>query len=347
MTTQSTNRPIGIGIIGMGYMGQTHARAYLDAIADGSDARLVAVCDPDPDLRSGLASNRGNIGPGDAPDRIFDADDVAGYDIAGALLADDAIDLVSVCTPTDTHVDLATLALQAGKHVLVEKPVAIRGEEIERLIGVAERSGRLCIPAMCMRHWPGWRELKSIIDAGTHGRVVHARFERLGSMPAWGTAFYADLDRSGGAIFDLHVHDADMALWLFGATDAVSSVGDHHHIDSQYRYKQGPAVTTTGGWLNDPSCPFSMRYTVEFERAVLTFDSNAEHPATLHANGQATHPTLEPGTGYDHQARAVIDAAGRSQPEGLPTLGDALAVTRLIDAERRSASEARPIPSNI
>lgn len=340
MTTTST--PVGIGIIGMGFMGQTHARAFLDAIAAGSDAELLAACDRDEDRRSGIASDVGNIKSGDSPERIFSPDDVTGYDDALALLADDRIDLVSVCTPTDTHVDLAVRALDAGKHVLVEKPVAIRTDEIERLIDAADRNDRLCVPAMCMRHWPGWREIKQIIDSKKHGEVRHARFDRLGSMPAWGTEFYTDESRSGGAIFDLHVHDADIALWLFGKPASVSSAGDHMHVSSQYRFASGPGVHTTGGWLADPSYPFSMRYLIEFERAVLTFDAGAENPLTLHADGEASHPDLDPGTGYDHQARAII-AGVRGESVDLPTLEDALNVTKLILAERQSASENRPV----
>ncbi|MEM9372131.1 MAG: Gfo/Idh/MocA family oxidoreductase [Planctomycetota bacterium] len=337
-----SNKPVGIGIIGMGFMGRTHTRAYLNAIDDGAVASLIAVCDPDPDRRAGVASDAGNIGTEDQPERLFDPDQISGYEHADHLLDDDRVDLVSVCTPTDSHVDLAVRALEAGKHVLVEKPVATNTSDIERLIDAADRSGRLCVPAMCMRHWPGWRELRPIIDIGEHGPVRHARFERLGSMPEWGRAFYRDTARSGGAIFDLHVHDADFVLWLFGRPDAVSSIGDEMHISSQYRFRARPGVETAGGWLADPSFPFAMRYIIEFERAVLTFDINADPPWTMHAGGEMTHPEVRSGTGYDHQASAVIAAANGDSPE-LPTLHEALDVTRLIHAERQSASEGRTI----
>ncbi len=336
------HKPVGIGIIGMGFMGQTHARAFLDAIGSGSNARLIAACDRDQARRSGLASDIGNIKQGGTPERIFDPGEVAGYDDAERLLADDRIDLVSICTPTDSHADLAVRALGSGKHVLIEKPVAIRTDEIGRMIDAAQRSDRLCVPAMCMRHWPGWSELKQAVDSNRHGRVRHARFERLGSMPAWGTDFYNDPQRSGGAIFDLHVHDADIAMWLFGRPASVSSAGDHRHVSSQYRYERGPAVGATGGWLSDPSFPFSMRYLIEFEHAVMTFEAGADNPLTLHADGRETHPSVRPGTGYDHQARAVIAAADGGHAD-LPSLRDALDVTRLIHAERQSAAERRAI----
>lgn len=330
--------PIGVGVIGMGFMGATHARAYVAAAAAGSPCVLRAVCDRDADRRSGKASGAGNIRSG-ADDRpLFNPAEVSGYSNAADLLADPAIDLVSICTHTDTHVDLAIRALDAGKHVLVEKPVGLRSEEVARLVERAGRTGRLCVPAMCMRHWPGWTDLARLIASGEHGRVVHARFERLGAPPAWAADFYRDEARCGAAVFDLHVHDADFAMSLFGRPASVSSIGDSRHIATQMRYPGGPAVTTEGGWLNDPSYSFRMAFTVEFERAVAVYDSSRGPAMTLHAGGQARPVDLPELTGYDLQARAVVRAiAAGGDASGLPTTAEALAVTRLIEAERASA----------
>ena len=338
------SEPVGIGIIGMGFMGQTHARAYTAAAAAGFPGAIRAVCDRDPERRTGKPTAAGNIKSGPDEQRLFDPAEVAGYADPTELLADPAVGLVSICTHTDTHVDLAIRALDAGKHVLVEKPVAVTVPAIERLAARAAESDRLCVPAMCIRHWPGWSDLVRMVGSGEHGRVVHARFERLGAPPAWAGDFYADPSRSGGAIFDLHVHDADFALALFGRPDSVSSIGDPRHIATQMRYPGGPAVATEGGWLNDRSFPFRMAFVVEFERAVVAFDSSRDPVMTLHTNGEPSPIELPGLTGYDVQARAMINAAATGQgKESLPTLVDALAVTRLIEAERASASESRPV----
>jgi predicted dehydrogenase len=143
---------IGIGVIGMGFMGQTHARAYLAAAESGSPCVLRAVCDRDPDRRSGIATGTGNIAASDEQERLFDPATVRGYENPDDLLSDSSIALVSICTHTDTHVDLAIRALDAGKHVLVEKPVAVTLPEIRHLADHAAKSNRLCVPAMCIRH---------------------------------------------------------------------------------------------------------------------------------------------------------------------------------------------------
>lgn len=340
--------PIGIGVIGMGFMGQTHTRTYLAAAADGSPCLLRAVCDRDADRRAGVITGTGNIGAAQAGERLFDPAEVRGYADPAELLADESVHLVSICTHTDTHVDLAVQALDAGKHVLVEKPVAVTLLEIQRLAARAAALDRLCVPAMCIRHWPGWADLYGMIAEARFGRVVHARFERLGAPPAWAGDFYADSARSGGAIFDLHVHDADFAMSLFGQPDSVSSIGDAHHISTQMRYPDGPAVATEGGWLNDRSFPFRMAYTVEFERAVVTFDSSRDPAMTIHTEGTATPVSLPTLTGYDMQARAVIAAiATGTGRASLPTIEDALAVTRLIEAERQSAATGQPVTTNL
>lgn len=338
------SEPIGIGVIGMGFMGQTHARAYLDAASTGSPCELRAVCDRDPNRRTGLATGTGNIRAGESGDRLFDPNLVRGYADPEELFADPTVGLVSICTHTDTHVDLAIRALDAGKHVLVEKPVAVTAPDIRRLADRAARSDRLCVPAMCIRHWPGWSDLRDMVADQRHGRVVHARFERLGAPPAWAGDFYADQSRSGGAIFDLHVHDADFALSLFGMPASVSSIGDAHHIATQMHYPGGPAVATEGGWLSDRSFPFRMAYTVEFERAVVAFDSSRDPVMTVHADARATPFELPTQNGYDTQARSVVHAVANGAGRGdLPSLRDAMAVTSLIEAERQSAQSGRPV----
>src|SRR5690606_10316999 len=98
---------------------------------------------------TGLDTASGNLDSGSTASQLFDPETVATYDHADRLLADDQLDLVCVCTHTDSHVDLAIRALDAKKHVLVEKPVATTCTAIERLIERADRSDRLVIPAMC------------------------------------------------------------------------------------------------------------------------------------------------------------------------------------------------------
>lgn len=337
---------VGVGIIGLGFMGRVHAAALNAAIAAGYPARLVAVCDSDPERRSGLVDVAGNaVAPQATGERLWDPAEVAAYASTEEILADAGVTAVSICTRTDTHVDFAIAALEAGRHVLVEKPVDLREAEVDRLRTAATSAERICIPAMCMRFWPGWSWLKQRIDDQSFGAVRSAAFHRLGSMPAWSRAFYGDASQSGGALVDLHIHDVDFIRWCFGDPAAVVSTGDIHHLTTLYRYPHGPRhVVAEGGWDHDPGFEFRMRYIVVFEGATADFDMGRDPQLLLIRDGTAEPVSLEAGAGYDGELRHFIDLAAGRATQPLVTLDDALAVTRLLAAERTSLERGAEVP---
>jgi predicted dehydrogenase len=183
-----------------------------------------------------------------------------------------------------------------------------------------------------MRFWPGWSWLQAAVRDARYGAVRGATFQRLGAAPGWNRAFYADRARSGGALFDLHVHDADLAHWLFGAPDTVVATGTSAHVSALWRYARGPAhVALEGGWLG-AGFPFRMRYVVEFEGATAEFDLRRAPHLEIARDGRVETPPLEPWTGYDGEVRALLDAVRTGDARGLPTLAEAAAVTRSIQA---------------
>jgi predicted dehydrogenase len=337
---------IRAGVIGLGFMGATHARAYQSAATAGAGCTLAAVADKNPERLTGRVNAAGNLDTGASGERLFDPALVTGYATPDELLADDSIDLVSICTHTDSHVPIALDALRAGKHVLVEKPVALTSRDVRELAEAAYRSGRLCMPAMCMRFWPGWAWLKRAIDERTYGPVRSAFFERLGSLPDWGGGFYADTTRSGGALMDLHIHDADFVHWCFGPPDEVVCAGSPMRVTALYRYSRGPAhVVAQGGQDCSPGFPFRMRYLVAFESATADFDIARASPLLLHASGRSEPVTLEPLSGYDAQVRHLVGAirSGKRIDQLAATIDDALAVTRMLEAELESCRTGRAV----
>src|SRR5690554_1888149 len=125
------SQPLRIGIIGLGFMGATHVGAFRAARDAGFANDLVAVCDRKPSRRAGeLDDVGGNLATSGRESRAFDPSIVRGYERAEDLIADPGIDLISICTRTDTHVELTIRALEAGKHVLIEKPVALTSNDV-------------------------------------------------------------------------------------------------------------------------------------------------------------------------------------------------------------------------
>lgn len=314
-------------------MGRTHAGAVRWACERaGLSARVVAVADERGE--GAFASSGGNLATGEG----LRADEVTVYTDADGLLADERVSLVCVCTPTATHVELAVRALESGRHVLVEKPVGLTAGEVSRLSrAAAEASGHglLCVPAMCMRHWPGWSWLRDTIAAGTLGAVRSMSLTRLGAPPSW-SAFYADDSRSGGAILDLHIHDVDFVLHCFGMPGAVSSRGDSSHVVTSFVYAVAASdIRAEGGWLRGGSFPFRMRYLVEFERGVADFDLARAEPLVVHDAGGSRAVGFGEGSGYEHQMAAVVRAVLSGGPAPV-TVDEAVQAMRVIEAERRS-----------
>ena len=359
--SHTANSSIGVGVIGLGFMGQTHLRAYQAAAADGFGCRLVAVCDPDPARRAGHAQTAGNIstrgdvasGAAGTPKLLFDPRLVNSYASPEELLADRAVHLVSICTYTETHVPLALAALAAGKHVLVEKPISLRSAEVRRLADAARlaqtRHGLLCMPAMCMRFWPGWDWLRARVLDGSLGRVHSATFTRMGSGPAWSAGFYRDTARSGGALMDLHIHDTDFVRWCFGPPQSVCSAGDEMHVTTIFRYTGANAPThivAEGGWDLAPGAGFRMRFVVNFERATAEFDLARSPALVLHtAEGSSAVEPAAPGiaTGYDGEVRHLLNAIATDRRELAATMDEAASVAAMLEAEAESQRRGEPV----
>lgn len=336
-------RPIGVGVIGLGFMGRTHLAAFRAAHEAGFENLLVAVCDADPARRRGEGTSGGNIDSGADRAALFDPAEVAGYERAEDLIADERVDLVSICTPTDSHVSLALAALEASKHVLVEKPLARTAAAIEPLLAAARSAGTRCMPAHCMRFWPAWRWLVERIRSADFGAVRSASFRRLASPPAWAPEFYRDPKRTGGALIDLHVHDADFVRFAFGEPVEVSSTGDLDHVTTLYRFERGPVhVVAEGGWDHDPGFPFRMRYTVVFERATADFDMGRDPELVLYRDGVEQTVEVDPLPGYDHEIRHLLAAIVDPTLALDVTIEDAWRTARLLDAERASQADGAP-----
>jgi predicted dehydrogenase/sugar phosphate isomerase/epimerase len=332
---------VGVGLIGLGFMGRTHAAAYRAAARAGFPNRIVAVCDQDLGRFQGQVplGNLAVAGAGDA----LELEGVATTADPAELLANPAVELVSLCTPTDSHVPLALAALAAGKHVLLEKPVALRAREVAKLARAARRARRMLMPAMCMRFWPGWSWLKERIKSREFGRVESAVFRRLAAPPTWSRAFYSDPERSGGALFDLHVHDADFVRHCFGAPREVVSTGSLDHVTTLYRFESGPRhAVAEGGWDHSPGYPFFMGYTVVFQRATAEFALGRTPVLTLAREGRVEPVPLEEGTGYDGEIRHALSVV-RRRSKLAATIDEAVGLVATLEAEQKSLASGRPV----
>jgi predicted dehydrogenase len=195
-----------LGVLGLGSVFWTPYRTLIQRLAAEGKVELRAGYDPDPAKRRALASVM------DADVEIADAD---------ALIARDDIDVVLVLTSMLQHAGLAAGALEAGKHVLVEKPMATSLEDGRRLLEVSRTApGRLvCAPHIVLS--PTYREMHRRIADGLIGRPLSARGRYGWSGPWWGAWFY---EPGGGSLFDLGIYNITSLCGIFGPVKRVTAL---------------------------------------------------------------------------------------------------------------------------
>ena len=195
MTSTESNEPVRVGISGLGRSGWSiHANTLAQI---GEQFRVTAVCDPD--------TNR--------QEEAIDRFDCLAYSTIDEIISDNAVELLIVATPSQLHVHDATAAMRAGKHVIVEKPMAPSLEGVDEMIAVAEETGRLLTVNQNYRYHPDFLKIKEVVDSGVLGRIVQMRITGNGFRRRWD---WQTLKRYGGG--DLNnkgAHSIDWAIHFF------------------------------------------------------------------------------------------------------------------------------------
>ena len=315
-----------IAVLGLGFMGSTHLKAWRQI----RGAELAAVASNDKRRLSGdLTGVQGNLG---GPGEKLDLSAVAKYSLAEEAVRDPHVEAVDICLPTHLHERIAVLAMRCGKHVLVEKPMALDGPAADRMIDEAARHRRTLMAAQVVRFIPAYRTAADIVKSERLGPVRAAIFRRRCAAPAW-SAWLSDPAQSGGGVFDLLIHDIDFCLHLLGAPEAVSASGYEdlpHGVDwilARFWYPSIGAVAVSGGWHHPAAYPFSMEFTIVSDSGTLEFNSAGKPLSEYGADG-CEHPVDVPqADGYRAELEYFLEcaAAGR-KPLACPPEESAAAV---------------------
>ena len=333
-----------LAVLGLGFMGSTH----LKALRDVPNAQLTAVYSGDARKLAGdLSAVGGNLG---GSGERMDFTGVSAYTDLNALLADPAIEAVDLCLPTHLHESVTVAALRAGKHVLVEKPMALDGAGADRMIDEARRAGRFLMAAHVLRFWPEYTTLHQAVKSGDLGPLRFALLRRRCAAPGW-SAWLGDTTKSGGGVFDLLIHDVDMCLHLFGMPDTVSAAGYEDLpkgidcIGSRLTYGDA-CVVITGGWHHPGDYPFSMEFTVTMDRATIEFNS-AGRPLALYGAGSL--PPLPTHDAYAAEIEYFAACCNEGREPELCPPSESAAAVKLISLmlEARRQKGAKLICSNL
>ncbi|AGA27958.1 Gfo/Idh/MocA family protein [Singulisphaera acidiphila] len=343
----------GIGIVGIGFMGMIH---YLAArkLADG---QVVAVCSRDPKKRAGdWTGIQGNFGPKGGP---MDLSGVAGYADIGELLADPKVDLVDLCVPNDEHAALAIRALEAGKHVLIEKPIALTTADADAILAAAKANGKLLMVAHVLPFFPEFAFAAEAVRSGRYGALRAANLKRVIAKPDWSKGV-ADADRSGGPAIDLHIHDTHYIGLVCGVPRAVHSRGVVDgdavvHLSTQYLYDDPHlAVSAISGALSQAGRSFAHGFEFYLEKATIVFDfavlAGEGHVATplsvILPDGTVERPELGSGDPIDAFAAELgVAVAAVKSGTAAPQLSGELArqALRICHAEVESVKTGQSV----
>jgi len=337
-----------IGIAGIGFMGMIH---YLAArrLEERGVARVAAICSRDPKKRAGdWRGIRGNFGP---PGEQMDLSRVKTYERLDAMLNDAQLDLIDVCLPTAQHPAAALAASGAGKHVLVEKPIALKTEDADAMVAAAKKAEKLLMVGHVLPFFPEFSFAREMIRKEEYGRLLGGHFKRVITKPDW-SAEIADAAQTGGPAVDLHIHDTHFIRLLCGMPRQVYATGFVEkdvvqYLTTQYRFgPDGPAISCSSGAVGCKDRPFVHGYEIYLERATLTYESGTQPLTVLKANGGSERVEAgggEPLQGFIDELTAAalaVQAGNESELLGGTLARDALV---LCQKECESVLAGRPI----
>jgi predicted dehydrogenase len=338
-----TEPAISVGVVGLGYWGPNLARNF--AVIPASD--LAWCCDSSPEAQSRIRT-------------AFPSVRVTGD--VDELLRDPGLDAIAIATPVRSHAELAVRVLDAGKHCLVEKPLAQAVGDARRVVAAAEASGRTLMVGHLLEYHPGVQQLKTLADSGELGdRIYYIYGNRLN---------LGKLRSDENALWSLGAHDVSVVLYLAGEEPTEVSAEGESYVRSGVedvvfcfmRFPSGLSAHLHLSWL-DPHK--ERRFTLVGSRRMATFDDMAiEGKLTVYdkgfdedARGYGEYITRAGGSWSPRvpnveplrvECEHFIDCIRSGQrprsdgDSGLRVVGVLEQLQRSLEASRDAATAARP-----
>lgn len=240
-----------VGLVGVGGISAAHIPSW-GAV---ENAELVALCDIRPEMMEKYPNMR----------HYTDLDE---------MLAKEDLDILDICLPTYLHVGAAVKAMEKGIHVISEKPISLKEEDVQRAYSAAKKNNVKFMVAQVLRFWPEYELIKELYDSKKYGKLLSGYMSRLGIGPKWSwDNWMMDESRSGLVPYDLHIHDLDFMVYTFGQPANVqkhrSKRPEQDYISAVYEYPEF-FITAETAWYAAPM-PFAAGFRFQFEEALVTY----------------------------------------------------------------------------
>jgi len=323
-----------VGIVGMGGISYAHVGAYEQLKKENGSVVIEACCD----IRPGRMEELKEKG-------------VRTYTSVDEMLEKEKgkLDFIDICVPTYLHAEMAIKAMEAGFPVICEKPMARTVEQAEAMIETSKRTGKLLMAAYCNRFYDAACYVKSVIDSKELGAVRMAEFKREGGdadSMGWNDWFH-DGELSGGAILDLHIHDVDMILWMFGMPKAVTAAAASHitkdgydTVATNYYYDSHFYVHASSNWMV-PHNKFNSRVIrVNFDKGYIYIERSPGRNAFVKVTADGTMTDMSDNlafNAYYNEIKYFCDCLINNKPVERCVPEDSRDTVKIVMAEIESA----------
>jgi myo-inositol 2-dehydrogenase / D-chiro-inositol 1-dehydrogenase len=345
-------RPLGIGLIGCGFIGRFHSIAIRDIVRRGLlDLRYTAICDIDEQRARSFAEITGAIVTKDTQE----------------LIAAPDVDVVYICVPTSGHKPLVLEAASRGKHVFCEKPLATSLADVEEMVGAAEKADVCAGVGLVLRHSPILTVLKSLTVDPRLGRLMTIVFRDDQFFPVQGH-YQSDWRKDrviagAGTLLEHSIHDIDVLRWFAGdvikVRGAVRNFANHEGVEdlatAHLEFESGAQAQLVSVWHNVLARPSSRRLEIFFENGYfhiehdffgsISIQRHAENPIVVTEEEVrrrylemigVDEATFGDSLRYSLEDYFFLDAVSNDR-EPFPGFRVALEAHRIVDAIYRSA----------
>lgn len=312
---------IKIVVVGFGFMGKTHTGNILK----NPNVRLSAIVDKNAgNIQKNLKVESGNF----ATDSFSEEEltKVNFYTDFAECLAAEKPDACVIAVHTSLHVEMTNLALDSGCHVFLEKPFTLDVGKGQKLIELARVKSKILMIGHVVRFMPAYQTLKNWIDTEEFGKLEFLSLSRFSGVPAWGQwkEKQKDFGSSGGALFDLVIHDIDFAQWVCGVPDKISAsclpgkLSNNDYVSALWSYgKKNLHVKIEGGNTFHTAYPFQASISARFENAsVIYYPKDSENIIVTTDTETTLIPAGDANKGFSEELDYFVSCIAKNkQPE--------------------------------
>jgi predicted dehydrogenase len=320
-----------IALVGLGFIGKAHYQAYQQL----NNCMVTVIC-----TRSEVTDQELK--------RTFRGTFVSDYD---EVLRNDEIDIIDICLPTFLHEEYIVKAARAGKHIICEKPLTLTVESANRIIEEVRNNNVKLFVGHVLRFWPEYEAIKSYsqTDRLKDIEMVHAK--RLGQVPTW-SEWFLHPEKSGGALYDLHIHDIDFVTNLLGKVEAVYAVGEKNkygawdHVMTTLTFTTKSKAFVEASQRMPNGYPFTMALRAQSPQGTLDFQLSAganienieesSNHLLYYSEGKAFTVNYEKGNAFQKELSYFVNCIENNQENTVIPLGDVIYTLQVLKAIEQS-----------